>query len=151
MNGVFKSVYHHRLVGGHNFLAFFGPVIVSFAKIAGLTNEINIETISEGGVNDAMVMLAGPRKKLGTVVYEHGVGMLNPLNMQFETTNQIGAIFTFPTTILIFDNNRTLKRAVGYNGGVPVKWSLSDLNAQSGEILMDKLEVMHQGLFNVPI
>lgn len=150
MNQIARTAYEQRLASGHSFLAFFGPITVSFSKISGLCNEMNVETIQEGGVNDAKVMLLGPRTKLGTVTYEHGIGTLNPLNRQFEAVNQFGVIFTFPTTILVF-SNRILKRAVGYNGGVPVKWSLSALDAQTGSIVLDTVEVTHQGIFEVPI
>ncbi len=143
--------YRDRLVSGHNFLVFFGPLVASFAKVSGLENQLNVETLQEGGVNHAMVLLQGPPKTLGTVVFEHGQGSLNPLSVQFEVSNNFGLFFGMPTTILIFDNGLTLRRAVGYNGGVPVKWSLSELNALEGHVVIDRIEVRHQGIFNVPI
>lgn len=136
------------LAPGHKFLVYLDNIELSFSKISGIGNEIDIQSINEGGINDHMITLYGPPKNNGRLVFEHGKGIVNLVNKNF-TAAALGIIFRSSGMIISYDNNK-IKRAYGYTGAIPVKWSLASFDAQNGSVLIDTVEVVHNGIYEIP-
>lgn len=148
---------------GYNFIVYMGSLQMNFAKISGIDNEIEVETLVEGGVNDEVHILHKNRSQGGRLIFENGVGNLKrPLDALFKAS-LLGAYLRLPGTILVLsadkkkaaDANAVAEKVVakvyGYNGALPVKWSLQDLDAQTGQILIERIELIHQGIFDLSI
>lgn len=138
-----------RLARGHKFRVCFGPLLISFSKITGIGNELEVTQLNEGGRNNGVVMLYSPKKTVSRLVFEHGTGIANPANIAFEAA-ALGYYFNLPGLIVAYDSG-DIKRAYAYSAAAPVKWSLSAFDAQNGSILIDTIEVMHNGIYEVPI
>ena len=137
-----------KLVPVYNFMVCFGPLKVGFSKISGISNELSVDTIVEGGVNDRMIPLYTPKKMTGTLVFQHGIGIFNHVNQIFEAAS-FGKYISMPGVIFVYDRKQ-IKRVYYYEGVVPIKWSLSDLDALNGSVIIDTVEVIHQGIYEVP-
>lgn len=138
-----------RLAPGHNFLVYIGPLSISFSKISGISNELSVETINVGGINDRMVALYTQKKTTGTLLFEHGIGMIHPMNISFQAAS-LGIYLKTPGVIVCFQE-RKIKRIYGYSEVVPIRWSISDFNANDSSILIDTIEVMHHGIKEIAL
>jgi len=117
-------------------------VDIRFQRVSGLSGEIPVETINEGGQNLYSHRL--PKAvSYGNLVLERGRVLLSPLDLQ---TNIGFTLFTFvPSHVLV-----TLHGEEGIPMGAwlfmdayPVSWSSSDLDADKTEVLIDTLELAY--------
>lgn len=136
-----------RLAYSHNFRVYLGPLSMSFSKISGINNELSVETINEGGVNDRMIPLYTPKKTTGRLIFEHGIGILNGMNIQLNLA-LLGKYLQIPGIIMTLQEGK-VKRIYKYDNVIPIRWSVSNFDAQNSNILIDTIEVMHQGIFEI--
>lgn len=141
-------IFIGKLAPGHNFLLLIGPLELSFSKITGIDNELSIETIREGGVNDRVITLYTPKKDYGKLTFQHGIGDFNLMNQNF-TMARFGYLLQLPGTIVSFSNNK-IHRIYCFSQSAPVKWSISELDASNGSIIIDTIEMIHSGIQEYP-
>lgn len=138
----------NKLAPGHNFLLLLGPLKLSFSKITGIDNELSIEMIHEGGVNDRVIPLYTPKKTYGKLIFQHGIGDFNLMNQNF-TMASFGHLLQLPGTIVSFSNNK-IHRIYCFTQCAPVKWSISELDATNSSVIIDTIEVIHSGIQEYP-
>lgn len=143
------------LLGFHFSVSFIGlenkEINIPFQEVSGLSAEVQVEEVAEGGVNTYVHRLPKPVK--------HGNLILKKALSQSENnlTNWIKAAtenFEFKTCQVIVSiqgfKNGDKDKEVGplktwcFEGAYPVKVSFSDLNAQKGELTIQTLELAYQ-------
>jgi phage tail-like protein len=121
------------------------PIDVFFQKVSGLASTVETDTIKEGGQN-LYVQALPKRIKYDNLVLERGVVVGSPLVIEFNATM---SLFKFaPCNVLV-----TLLDPVGiplagwlFMKAYPVKWSVSDLDANSNTVVIERMELSYQNM-----
>ena len=129
-----------------------------FSECSGLELEADIKEYQEGGRNDAVVRRVG-RAKLSPIVLKRGMFVPTPggsadtaiwdwITRMFEGRLPIPR---YSGLVQVFAANgvRTVGRWEFYNG-LPSKVVGPALNARTGEIAIEELHILHEGLKLVP-
>ena len=121
----------------------------AFAECTGLEATMEVKSIKEGGRNYGAAQRAGGTT-FATVVLKRGISTNGNLFQLFNTV----AIGTFAprmqVTINVFDvDGSALPTAWQLQCAMPVKYKFADLNARSGEIGIEELHLVHEGLWSV--
>lgn len=114
-----------------------------FSKISGIESSMETEEVSEGGKNDGPHILSAPHKKHQSLVLERGViptiswmSLLKP-GMQLATWLQI----------IVLDGRGLLTpKQFWIEDGTVTKWETSGLDAMGNSILVEKMEIVHDGI-----
>jgi phage tail-like protein len=115
-----------------------------FARVKGLTREVKIESRREGGVNDYEHKLVSG-VSYASVVLERGL-LLDDL-WQWALDAADGNVTRKNVRIRLRDEaNQLSKWAWQIESAFPVKWSTSDLDGSSSQVLVESLELAHHGL-----
>ncbi|MDR0222458.1 MAG: phage tail protein [Oscillospiraceae bacterium] len=136
------------LLSGYNFLFYYENVIkAGFQKISGIGGKIEVEYIHEGGRLDCAYPIRGTKKSAGRLAFEKGCGFLNPLRSPagFVPGKRIGKT----CSIIIPGTGGTVKKAFAFDGGLIVSWECTPLDAKSGELIIDKVEIEHTGIYEI--
>lgn len=134
-------------VGFHFQVAFDLDGIVEndfrFREVSGLSMELEEETHNEGGENRFIHKLP-VRARYPDLVLKRG--LLADSTVRTWCRNAIHNLEIEPTTVwvtLLNDKHEPLQTYTFVNAW-PKKWSLSDFNAESGEIVVETLELGYQ-------
>jgi len=133
----------------HRFGVFFfagglipNPIDFRFQKVRGINAEVQLHTVNEGGQNLHAHRM--PNKvNYGNLVLERGYAIGSPLNFEF---NMAFSMFRFePSNVLVtaFSEIGIPVGAWLYMKAYPVKWSVSDLDAQSNSVAIDTMELAY--------
>lgn len=116
----------------------------NFAKASGMASEIEFEEYREGG---SSFSLKFPVKvKHFNVVLQKGITESKFLYEWFSEIEN-GIINKKDFVISILDNNlKTKIRSWSFSNGYPVKWEISDLDAMDKSLLIEKIELAHEGI-----
>lgn len=133
----------------HRFAVFFfaagavpNPVDMRFQKVSGLSAEINTTTITEGGQN-LYTQKTPTGISYNNLVLERGIVIGSPL---FNEFNAALSFFKFaPSNVIItLLNENSLPLASWlFMKAFPVKWSLSDLDADANAAAIETLELSY--------
>ncbi|WP_350307148.1 phage tail protein [Photorhabdus viridis] len=136
----------------HRFMAtfFFGgiipsPVDIYFQQISGLSRELNVSTYREGGDNSSNLYLP-ENIQHGSLVLQRGVMAISPLTLNF---NQVlsGISSSYLNVVVMLMNHLSLPVCSWViSKALPVKWSTSDLDANSNSILLNTLELRYRDM-----
>lgn len=133
----------------HRFGVFFfaggvvpNPLDFRFQKVSGITAEVELETLTEGGQNTYHHRLP-KHGSYQNLVLERGYAIGSPLSIEF---NAAFSLFKFhPSNVLV-----TLLSDMGIPLGAwlfmkayPVKWQVSDLDANANEVALDTMELAY--------
>lgn len=137
-----------KLIPAYNFVLSLGPLMMSFSKVSNIVTSIEYETIQEGGNNDYPHVFKKPKQQPDTLIMEKGVrkGIADtPLNLLIEgMTIEVG-------TIIVMNGLTDIQKVFYFKRGIITKREFSELNAMSNEIMIEKLEIAHSGLVEIPI
>ncbi|MBE7170247.1 MAG: phage tail protein [Williamsia sp.] len=133
----------------HRFGVFFfpagpvpNPIDIRFQKVSGLSAEVTMDTINEGGRNLFSHRL--PKKiNYNNLVLERGLLLASPLNSELDTTF---SLFQFaPSHVMV-----TLLGEFGHPlagwlfiNAYPVKWAIADFDAQANTVLVETMELAY--------
>ena len=133
----------------HRFAVFFfgggllpNPIDFRFQKVSGITAEVQLETVNEGGQNLYAHRL--PNKiTYNNLVLERGYTIGSPLNVEFNVA--LSNFQFYPSNVLVtmFSEIGVPLGAWLYMKAYPVKWSVSDLDAQANSVVVDTLELAY--------
>lgn len=130
---------------GFNYLVEIDGLLTGgFSQVEGLGGRIGVEPVHDGG------SLGGPRQQLGgttwdNLVLTHGVVEIDTLWNWYEATAR-GVIKRKNGTIILLDRKQIPITQWNFRAAIPVHWSGPSLNASSGELAVERLELAHQGL-----
>lgn len=127
------------LIGG----AVPNPLDTLFQKVSGLSSTVETAPIEEGGQN-LYVQSLPKRIKYENLVLERGVVVGSPLVIEF---NVAMSLFKFsPSNVLVtlLDATRIPLAAWLFMKAYPVKWSVSNLDADSNSVVIETMELTYQ-------
>ncbi len=116
---------------------------VCFSKISGIESTLDYEEINEGGYNSSSHLVAVPHKKHAPLVLEKGAAPTNSWISQIKPGMKLG---TWLEVVLLDRAGKETKRCFRIKDGLITKWEISGLNAMGNEILVERLEIMHEGI-----
>ncbi|BBL70711.1 phage tail protein [Methylogaea oryzae] len=134
---------------------FFGGVIpnpldIRFSKVSGLTSTVNTQTLQEGGQN-----LYAHRLPTGiqydNLVLERGLAVGSLLVTEFNATM---SLFKFnPSNVLVslLDESGIPLSSWLFMTAYPVKWSVSPLDADSNQVVIETMELSYQRMQSIRI
>lgn len=114
-----------------------------FQEVSGLTSELGVEEITEGGENRFSHRLP-TRAKYGNLVLKRGLLVDSEL---IEWCQDAIENFEFePTTVdvtLLNEKHEPLADTLSFMQTWPVKWSISDFKAQENAIVVESMELVY--------
>jgi phage tail-like protein len=136
----------------HRFMAtfFFGgiipsPVDIYFQQISGLSRELKVSAYREGGDNSGNLYLP-ENTQHGSLVLQRGVMAVSPLTLNFDSVLS-GASVSYCNVVVMLMNHLSLPVCSWtISKALPVKWSTSNLDANSNSILLNTLELRYQDM-----
>lgn len=131
-----------------------GPALTdgAFQECSGLDHEMDVAEYAEGGRNNGVIQRAG-RAKVARVVLKRG--MLHPSDGAVKTelwdwfqdvVDGVRPLRRYDGTILILDAEGEPVAAWTFLRGLPAKLVGPQLNARTGEVAIEELQIAHEGL-----
>lgn len=114
-----------------------------FSRVKGLMRETKFETYREGGVNDFEYKLA-TLTSYGNLILERGLA--DDYLWSWHETVVEGRIQRRTLTVALYN---TVDEEVWrwlVEGAFPVKWSGTDLDGGSAQVLVESVELAHHGI-----
>jgi len=114
-----------------------------FQEVSGLSSEIGVEELNEGGENRFSHRLPKPAK-YSNLVLKRGLITDTALIKWFQ--NAIENFKFDPVTVKVSLLNESGDPLLNWNftGAYPVKWSVSNLDAQKNEVMVDTIELAYK-------
>ncbi len=116
---------------------------VCFSKVSGIEATMEQEELMEGGKNDGPHILLSPHKRHAALVLERGV---LPSDCWMSRLKPGMRLNTWLLIVLLDEKLEKTGKMFGINDGTVTKWELSGLNAEGNSILVEKLEIVHDGI-----
>lgn len=132
-----------ELVPSYQFQVYVKKNVLKFSKISNIEQECEVEEFSVGGINGAPHMSMAPSKKSGRLILERGVVLKeDDIGMW-----RAGYYLQGPIDIFVYHHAGQKDFSKNYSvlGGMIVKWELTQLDAMSSELLIQKFEIAHCG------
>jgi len=121
------------------------PLDILFQKVSGLGSTVETSPLSEGGQN--LYTQALPKKiKYENLVLQRGLVVGSPLSIEF---NVAMSLFKFsPSNVLVslLDHTQIPISAWLFMKAYPVKWSISDLDADANSVVIEQMELTYQDM-----
>jgi phage tail-like protein len=118
------------------------PLDLRFAKVSGLSMEVETQPIVEGGQNLYTQQL--PRRlSHGNLVLERGMVMGSPLGAEFNATFSSFRFVTSNVLVTLLSEDALPLAAWLFMKAYPLKWSTSDLDAGQPGLVIDTLELAY--------
>lgn len=120
-----------------------GLLTGGFSKVDGLGGRIEVEQVHDGGD-------PSPRQQLGNTSWDnlglsHGVVELDTLWNWYEATAR-GIIKRKNGSIYLLDRKQIPVTQWNFKDALPVIWSGPSLDASSGQVAVERIELAHRGL-----
>jgi phage tail-like protein len=119
----------------------------AFVRVKGLAREIKHESFREGGVNDYEHKLVS-QVSYPPLVLERGLALPDLWTWIQEAVN--GNVIRRKISVRLRNEAGDAAWVWHADHAIPVKWSCTDLDAHSSQVLMETLELAHHGLRKDP-
>lgn len=116
---------------------------VGFMKVSGLTTEIELEEIPEGGKNDGPHLVIVPHKRHQPLVLERGIF---PKKSWIEKIKPGMMLGTWMEIFPLNSQKKRTARSFRISDGMVTKCEISGLDAMGNSILVNKIEIVHNGI-----
>jgi phage tail-like protein len=121
------------------------PFDMLFQKVSGLGSSVETSPVQEGGQN--LYTQALPKKiRYDNLVLQRGMVVGSVLSLEF---NAAMSLFKFsPSNVLVTLLHHTGIPLAGwlFMRAFPVKWSVSDLDADANSIMIERMELSYQDM-----
>lgn len=123
------------------------PNDIQFQSVSGLNQEIQTESIKEGGEN-RFEHVVPTRTKTPNLILKRGIFKSGQSNITQWCMEAFQNQNFSPTNLLIELLNENHEALLSWKviHAIPVKWSLSELNAEKSEILIETFELNYNRL-----
>ncbi len=135
-------------LGAHFVLAVDGLTSVSFSKCSGLAGDVGVEEYAEGGENRFAHRLP-MRGSFPNLVLTQGAGPSTELwgwFFEYLVTGRVAPRDGQVSLMSTVEGALTPVRVWAFRKGWPVKLTGPDLDAQSGAVAVESVEIVHHGL-----
>jgi phage tail-like protein len=119
------------------------PIDVGFQDVAGIGMELQTEDVVEGGENRFTQKLP-TRANYTPLVLKRGLAVQSPL-MDW-CRDAIENLSIKPTSVIVALLNEKKEPLIAYRflNAYPLKWSISNFNAESSSLVIESLELYYQ-------
>jgi phage tail-like protein len=121
-----------------------GIILGGFMECSGLQVETEIQEYAEGGLNDYAHHFRG-RTKYSPLTLKRGITLNDQLWRWHQDVIQ-GGFERKNGTIYLLDETHTAVIWWNFRKAFPSKWTGPELRASSGEVAVESIELIHQGL-----
>lgn len=118
-----------------------------FSRVRGLARETRVESFREGGVNDREHKLA-TLTAYGNLVLERGLA--DPWLFAWHQSVVEGIVKRAVLTVTLRDEQGNDTWSWNFLNAFPVKWGVSDFDANSGQVSTEAVEFAHHGFLLRP-
>ena len=136
------------LIPNYSFTVKLDMLSFGFKKVSNMTSTIDIETIIDGGTNDAPVIVRKPKRNPDMLILEKGLSTSMKdleFGLLFKEGRKIDSI-----SIDVKRDGKTV-RMFSVTGGVIVGREFSPLDSLDGEVLLESLRIAHTGITEIPL
>lgn len=119
----------------------------SFQEVSGISVEIPTEDFNEGGENRYTYKLPKPIKYSPLVLKRGLVPSTSALGEWVKETFELGLdqpIMTKNLMVSLLSEDKMPLISWGFIGAFPIKWNVSNFNAQNNEIVVESLEFAYR-------
>jgi phage tail-like protein len=124
--------------------------IGAFTEVSGLSVDVEVEELKEGGENHFVHKLPG-RTRWPNLVLKRGITDSNALFEWFGLTSGMGfaghqsKLDRREGAVVLLDSQGQPLRTWEFKGAFPVKWTGPTLAASSRDVAVEQLEIAHHG------
>ena len=119
------------------------PIDIMFQKVSGLSSTVETAAVEEGGQN-LYVQSLPKRVKYDNLVLERGVAVGSPLVIEFNATMSLFKFSPSNVLVTLLDHTRIPIAGWLFMKAYPVKWSVSDLDANANSVVIETMELSYQ-------
>jgi len=136
-------------------LFFIGGVIPNpldfmFQKVSGIGSTVDTFAIEEGGQN--LYTQQVPTKiKYENLILERGLVIGSPLSIEFNVAMSLFKFSPSNVMVTLLDNTNIPISCWLFMKAFPVKWSVSDLDANQNSVVIQHLELTYQRFQTISI
>lgn len=133
-----------------------GVYLGTFTSVSGLSAEVEVEPIREGG-NNSFVHKLPKGFTYPNLTLKRGMVRLNSLWMWLEGSSGSGLavknnmLVRAVCGLTMLNTKGVRSRTWMITGAFPVKWTGPDFNATAQEAATESLEIAHEGLYALPL
>ncbi|NET28631.1 phage tail protein [Okeania sp. SIO1I7] len=126
------------------------PLDIRFQKVSGISSEIETTDIREGGENIFRHRLPN-HVTYNNLILERGMVVGSILNLEFNVA--MSTMKFSPSNVLVILLNEDSLPIAGwlFQRAYPVKWSISDLDANNNAVVIDTMELAYARFQNLRI
>ena len=143
LRGHYASDFRFHVLTGISPFAGIPGSDICFSRISGIGSTAESEEIAEGGRNSGPHLLAVPAKWQTQLVLERGVLPVSHWMYRLKPGMRLG---TWLQIIVMDESGLPTSRQFWIEDGIVTKWELSDLNALGNSILIERMEILHDGI-----
>lgn len=141
-----NNSYPYNIPVSFHFKVDFGSEYandVRFQEVGGLTAEIGVEELVEGGVNTFTYRLP-TRVKYNNLVLKRGMIINSKLIDWFKNAVELLQFAPVDISVYLLNEEHTPISAWEFIQAYPVKWVISDFNATSNSLVIETIELAYQ-------
>jgi phage tail-like protein len=118
------------------------PIDIMFQKVSGLGSTVETTTIEGGGQN--LYTQSLPQKiKHENLVLQRGLVVGSPLAIEFNTAMSRFKFSPSNVLVTLLDHTRIPIAGWLFLHAYPVKWSISDLDAETNSVVIETMELTY--------
>jgi len=129
----------------HQFSVSIGADTYGFSKISNLIQEMEYDSIAEGGRNSGPVLFQKPKSRLDTLTLEQGVRISQPV-----LRGQVLAVgIHLQNVVVLIGDKENGYLNYTFDEGIVTKIELDNLDGMGNSVLIRKIEIAHTGLLQM--
>jgi phage tail-like protein len=132
---------------GFSFWVSFGisdnPVDMAFQDVAGIGMELQTEDVVEGGENMFTQKLP-TRANYTPLVLKRGLAVKSPVTDWIRDAIENLSIQPLTIIVALLNENKEPLIAYRFINAYPLKWSISNFNAETSSVVIETLELYYQ-------
>jgi len=132
---------------GFSFWVSFGigdhPVDIAFQDVAGIGMELQTEDVVEGGENMFTQKLP-TRANYTPLVLKRGLAVKSPVTEWIRDSIENLSIKPLTIIVALLNENKEPLIAYRFINAYPLKWSISNFNAETSSVVIETLELYYQ-------
>ena len=126
------------------------PLDIMFQKVSGIGSTVEVESISEGGQN--LYTHRVPSKiSYQNLSLERGLVIGSPLAIEFNVALSLFKFYPSNVLVTLLSEAGIPLSAWLFIKAYPVKWSISDLNAQENSVVIEQMELAYTRMQSIRI
>lgn len=127
------------------FIEIHGIIVGGFSECSGLQVETEIQEYREGGLNEYVHHFAGATK-YPPLVLKHGLTPIDGLWGWHQDIVLRGKVHRRNGTVYLLNHRRIPLIWWDFKEAFPYKWTGPELQADSGNVAFETVELVHKGL-----